>query len=136
MFDLIKQSVFAAVGLASLARDKAEELAEEVSRRAKLSESEANEFRQEFMKRRDAAQKDLQSEIDRRIDHAFIQMGIVKANVVKAGEESTREVGNFIDRQISEALERAGVARTEDLKSLTERVERLEALLSQSKPNP
>ena len=77
MFDVIKQSIFAGLGLASLARDKAEELATEISRRASLSEKDATEFVAEFMRRRDEAQRDLQTEIDHRIDHAFIQLGIV-----------------------------------------------------------
>src|SRR5581483_52336 len=44
VFDIIKQAVFAGIGLASLTREKAEQLAAEVARRAKLSEDETKEF--------------------------------------------------------------------------------------------
>jgi polyhydroxyalkanoate synthesis regulator phasin len=126
MFDILKQSVFASLGLASLARDKAEELVSEISRRAKLSKEEANEFRDELMRRRDAAQKDFEAEIDRRIDHAFIQLGLLKAGAIKSAEAASDEVQNFIDRRIAEALKRLEVARTEDVQSLLSRVELLE----------
>ena len=126
MFDILKESVFVSLGLASLARDKAEELVKEVSRRAKLSEAEATKFHEEFMQRQQAAQKDLQAEIDRRIDHAFIQLGLLKAGARKSAEAARDEVQILIDRRIDEALKRLEVARTEDVQSLLSRVELLE----------
>ena len=126
MFDILKESVFVSLGLASLARDKAEELVTEVSRRAKLSEADATKFREELMRRQEAAQKDLQAEIDRRIDHAFIQLGILKAGAKKSAEAARDEVQNFLDRRIDKAIERLDVARAEDVQSLLSRVEMLE----------
>ena len=130
MFDILKQSVFASLGLASLARDKAEELVGEISRRAKLSEKEANEFRDELMRRREAAQKDIEAEIDQRINHAFIQLGILKAGARKSVEAARAELQTFIDRRIDEALKRLEVARSEDVQSLLSRVELLECKLA------
>jgi polyhydroxyalkanoate synthesis regulator phasin len=134
MFDVIKQSIFAGLGLASLARDKAEELAAEISRRAKLSEKDAGEFVEEFMRRRDAAQRDLETEIDQRIDHAFIQLGIVKSGIRKVSEEGSREFKVFIDTQIDDALRRSGIASSEDVQSLMARVARLEHQLASGPP--
>lgn len=126
MFDILKQSVFASLGLASLARDKAEELVAEISRRGKLSEKEANEFRDELMRRRDAAQKDFEAEIDRRIDHAFIQLGLMKAGLKKSVEEGRNELQAVIDQRVQAAIDQLGLAGTDDLQALTKRVERLE----------
>jgi polyhydroxyalkanoate synthesis regulator phasin len=126
MFDILKESVFVSLGLASLARDKAEELVTEVSRRAKLSEADATKFREELMRRQEAAQKDLQAEIDRRIDHAFIQLGILKGTAKKSAEAARDEVQSFLDRRIDKAIERLEVARAEDVQSLLSRVEMLE----------
>ena len=100
----------------------------EVSRRAKLSEADATKFREELMRRQEAAQKDLQAEIDRRIDHAFIQLGILKAGAQKSAEAARDEVQNFLDRRIDEAIERLEVARAEDVQSLLSRVELLERM--------
>ena len=83
MFDVLKQAVFIGLGLASLSKEKAEQLADEIARRAKLSEQESKEFQAELASRTEQARQELDSEIDRRIDHAFIQLGIVKAGVKK-----------------------------------------------------
>ena len=130
MFDILKESVFVSLGLASLAREKAEELAKEVSRRAKLSEADANKFRDELMRRQETAQKDLQTEIDRRIDHAFIQLGILKGGARKSVEAARDELQGFIDRRIDETLKRLEVARSEEVQSLLSRVELLERKLA------
>jgi polyhydroxyalkanoate synthesis regulator phasin len=130
MFDVLKESIYVGLGLASMARDKAEELIAEASKRAKLSEAEAKEFRDELLKRRDAVQRDLEAEIDQRIDHAFIQLGIVKAGIKKTSEEGTHAFSAFIDTQIEAALRAAGIASAADVQSLAERVERLEKRLS------
>ncbi len=61
MFEVLKQSVFVSLGLASLARDKVDELATEVSRRAKLSEAETTEFREELARRTEAARHDFET---------------------------------------------------------------------------
>jgi hypothetical protein len=51
MFDVFKESVFAGIAAASLTREKIAELAAEVSRRAKLTQQEANEFQSELGRR-------------------------------------------------------------------------------------
>jgi polyhydroxyalkanoate synthesis regulator phasin len=126
MFDIVKQSVFASLGLASLARDKAEELVTEISRRAKLSEKEANEFRDELMRRRETAQKEFEAEVDRRIDHAFIQLGLIKAGVKKSIEQGRDGLQAMIDQRIQSAVDQLGLARSDDMQALAKRVERLE----------
>jgi polyhydroxyalkanoate synthesis regulator phasin len=81
-FDILEQTLLAGVGLAGLPREKVQDLAAEVSRRAQLSQQEAKEFQAELVARADQARQDLHAEIDRRIDHAFIQLGtIIKAEL-------------------------------------------------------
>ncbi|RPI77718.1 MAG: hypothetical protein EHM42_13570, partial [Planctomycetaceae bacterium] len=101
-------------------------LASDVATRAKLSEQDAQEFRDELGRRADKARQELNSEIDKRIDHAMIQMGIVKAGLKKMGNEAEEGVQSFVDQRLDEALARLKVARTEDIDSLTRRIELLE----------
>jgi polyhydroxyalkanoate synthesis regulator phasin len=131
MFELVKQAIFTSAGLASLGREKLNELAAEVSSRAKLSEKEAQEFQVELEQRAEQARKDLQAEIDWRIDHALIQLGIVKSGAKKAAESARDELQGLIDQRIDAALQRLGIARTEDVHALTQRVELLERKLAQ-----
>lgn len=130
MFDVLKEAVFTSVGLASLTREKVEQLAAEVGRRAKLSEQDLKAFQAELASRTDQARQELQAEIDRRIDHAFIQLGIIKAGVKREGEAARQEITTAIDKRVEEAIQRLGVARADDLQALTIRLEAIERKLS------
>jgi polyhydroxyalkanoate synthesis regulator phasin len=130
MFDLLKQAIFASVGLASLTREKAEQLAADVARRARLSEQESKEFQADLASRAEQARQELQTEIDRRIDHAFIQLGILKANVKRKGEAARADFRAAIDAGVDEAIQRMGVARSDDLDALAIRLNALERKLA------
>lgn len=130
MFDIIKQAVFAGIGLASLTRDKAEELATEVARRAKLSERETKEFQAEMASRAEQARRELEAEIDRRIDHVLIQLGIVKAGVKKEAAAAKEEIRATVDKLVEQAIERLGVARADDLEAVNIRLQALERNLT------
>jgi len=128
--DLLKQAIFTSIGLASLAKDKAQQMAAEVSSRAKLSEQDAKDFTEELNKRVDQARQDLNAEVDKRIDSAMIQFGLVKAGVKKMGSEAASEAESFVDARLNEAFDRLKVARQEDIDSLLQRIERLEQKLA------
>ncbi len=129
MFDMLKQAVCTGIGLASLTRDKAEELAREVARRAKLTEQETAEFQSDLVARAEQARKELLVEIDQRINHAFIQLGIIKSGLRKESEALGSEVQSFIDSRVDMALRRFGVARLEDVQALGIRLDALERSL-------
>jgi len=130
MFDVLKQAVFTGLGLASLTREKADQLAAEIARRAKLSEQESNEFQAELASRTEQARQELEAEIDRRIDHAFIQLGILKAGVKKESEAAQAELSAAINARVEAVLQRLGVARADDLQALTIRFDALEKKLA------
>jgi polyhydroxyalkanoate synthesis regulator phasin len=129
--DLLKQAIFTSIGLASLAKDKAQQLAAEVSTRAKLSEQDARDFSAELSQRIDQARQELNAEVDKRIDSAMIQFGLVKAGVKKMGNEAASEAETFVDARLNDAFDRLGVARQEEIESLRQRIERLEKKLSE-----
>lgn len=133
MFDVIKQAAFIGLGLASLTREKAEQLADEVARRAKLTEEEAQAFQKELVARTEQAHQELEAEIDHRIDHAFIQLGIIKGSLRKEGEAAKAELRSAIDAGVEEALKRLGVARADDLEALTIRLQALEKKVAATK---
>ncbi|MGO9464988.1 MAG: phasin family protein [Isosphaeraceae bacterium] len=130
MFDIVKQAVFTGLGLASLTREKAEQLAAEVARRAKLSEEESKAFQNELAARTAQAHQELEAEIDRRIDHAFIQLGIIKAGAKKEGEAAQAALRSAIDARVEDAIQRLGLARADDLQALTIRFDALERKLA------
>ena len=126
MFNILKQAVFTSVGLAGLAKEKVEALATEVARSANLGLQEASDFKAELLQRATEARTGLESEIDQRIDHAFIQMGIAKAGVKRTAGQVSDGLQTLIDERLDAALSRLGVARVRDLQELASRVETLE----------
>jgi hypothetical protein len=78
------------------------------------------------VRRAEQAKQELRAEIDQRIDHAFIQLGILKAGVRKAGESARGELQTLMDQRIEAALQRLGIARADEVEALTRRIELLE----------
>ncbi len=126
MFEIIKQSVFTSIGLASLTKDKIAELVTEVTKQADLTEQQAKEFQEEVDRRSDEARRDLSALVDQQIDRAMIQLGLIKAESRKVADTAGDALRSFVDQRVDEALQRIGVARTEDVNSLTQRLELLE----------
>ena len=116
MLELVKKSLFLGFGLATLTKEKLEDLVREVARQAKLSESKAREFQSELTNRAEQARQALGAEIDRRVGRAFAKMGVARS-------KHTIDIAARM-----EALERAAaeLPRAADLAALAARVERLE----------
>ena len=64
MFDLIKKTMLAGVGLAAMTKDKVEELAEELTEKGELSEKEGKELVDDLLKRSKQAKKDLDKKME------------------------------------------------------------------------
>ena len=64
MVDLIKKAIITGVGLAVLTKEKAEELVQELTQQAKLSEQEGKELFDGLLKQSENARNDLQSKLD------------------------------------------------------------------------
>ena len=131
MFDVLKQSVYASIGLASLTGEKITELVNEVTAKSELSEQEIKDFAAELGKRSEKARAELKALIDQQIDHTMIQMGLIKAEGRKVADEANNALQTFVDQRVDEALERVGVARLEDVTALTRRLELVEKKIIQ-----
>ena len=84
MFDLIKQAMFTGLGLASMTAEKLDELGKDLSRHAKLSETQANDFQAELSKKASQAKADLESEIDRRVEQVLQKLKVVRLDDFQA----------------------------------------------------
>lgn len=129
MIDLFKKTILSSIGLASLTQQKAQELAAEIARLGNLSQEDMQKLQTELIERGEAAQKALSAEIDRRVDSAFIQAGLLKASVKHEGEAAVSALQSTAEAGIEEILSRLKVARLEDIEALTKRVELLEKKL-------
>ena len=116
MFELVKKTLFLGFGLATLTKDKLEDLGREVARQAQLNEAKAKEFQLELNSRAEQSRQALAAEIDRRVDQAFAKVGVARS-------KHTTDIAARL-----EALERAvaELPTAADLVLLAARVERLE----------
>jgi polyhydroxyalkanoate synthesis regulator phasin len=132
MFEVLKQSIFSSIGLASLTQEKIADIVAEVTKKIPLSEQQAKEFQEEVGRRSDEARQQLGKQIDSQIDHAFIQMGLLKAEARKTTESISDGLQRLIDDRISDALSRLGIAKAEDIAALTSRIELLEQKIAKN----
>jgi polyhydroxyalkanoate synthesis regulator phasin len=116
MFELVKKSLFLGLGLATLTKEKLEDLGREVARQAKLSQSKAREFELELTNKAEQARQALGAEIDRRVDQAFAKMGVSRSK--DAIDLAARLAA--LERAVAE------LPKAADLALLAARVERLE----------
>ena len=126
MLDSLKQAVYTSLGLASMTSDKISEAIRELTKKADLTEKEIQEFTAEVGRRSGEAKKQIEQQIDQQIDHAFIQLGLIKSGIRQTADAASSSLQQMIDERIDAALERMGIARSEDIQSLIQRVERLE----------
>ena len=116
MLELVKKSLFLGFGLATLTKEKLEDLVREVARQAKLSESKARELQLELTNRAEQARQALGAEIDRRVGRAFAKMGVARSK--DATDLAARLAA--LERAVAE------LPKATDLTLLAARVERLE----------
>lgn len=126
MLDFIKQAVYTSIGLAGMAGDKMNDAVRELAKKADWTEHEIEEFSAEVGRRSQEAQKSIEAQIDKQIDHAFIQLGLIKSSVRQSADAAADSLQQLIDERIDSAFERLGIARREDIEALLHRVERLE----------
>lgn len=126
MFELVKKSLYVSLGLASLTKDKLQQVAQDVSREAKLTEDQGRAFHAELQQKVLESRQELEAAIDQRIDHALVQLGIIKAGAKDLAGRATDAAQAVANRSVDAAVERLQLARKEDIDALTRRIELLE----------
>lgn len=92
MFELLKKSVFATVGLALLTREKIEDVAKKIAEDAKLSESEGKQFVDELLKKSEETRLAIEKLINEKIDTALNKMNIPTRSEVNAFDIRLRKL--------------------------------------------
>lgn len=76
MLDLLRKSIYAAVGLAMVTREAAEEIGRKIAEEAKMSEMEGKRFIDELMKRTDESRSSLEKMLNEKIESALKRLNI------------------------------------------------------------
>lgn len=113
VFDMVKKALFTGVGLASMTKEKIDELGRDLSRHADLSEAEAAKFQEELERRAKSAQEDLRAEIDSRVESATKQLGLARADEVAGLTAKVAALTARIERLEAQAAGSGAAAPTD-----------------------
>ena len=80
MIDLIKKAVLTGIGIASLTKEKLEEISNDLIGKGKLTEQEGEKFLQEMQKRAEESRDALKNQTDKFVESALNRMQLAKAS--------------------------------------------------------
>jgi polyhydroxyalkanoate synthesis regulator phasin len=80
MIELFKKAVLTGIGVASLTKDKVDELAQEFIEKGKMSEQEGEKFVTEILKKSEESRQGLTRQIEKKIETAVEKMNLAKSS--------------------------------------------------------
>ena len=89
MFDLLKKTMLTGIGIASMTKDKIEELGKKISAESKLNEEEGKKMVNDLLKQSEKAREDLENQVQKLVKKALEKLDI-----------PTREDFNRLEKRI------------------------------------
>lgn len=86
LFETLKKTLYAGVGMAFLTREKIEEMAKKMAEEAKLGETEGKKFIDEILKKSEEAKSSFQRTVDAGVSAALERMNVARDRDLKALE--------------------------------------------------
>jgi polyhydroxyalkanoate synthesis regulator phasin len=83
MIDLIKKAVLTGIGVASLTKDKIEDLAKELIDKGKMSEQEGEKLVQEMLNRAEESRETMKSQTESVVQNAIAKMKLARVEDVE-----------------------------------------------------
>ncbi len=94
MIDLIKKAVLTGVGIASLTKEKIEDLANELIEKGKMSEQEGEKLVQELLNRADESRESMKTQTENLVKKTIAKMQLARSEdieILKAEIDKLRE---------------------------------------------
>jgi len=99
MFDLVRKSMLAGVGLALKAWDEVEDLAKEVAEQSKMTEKEGRKFIDELQDRYEDAQQKLEERVEKSVKDLLKKADVVTQDDLKGLKKEIRDLKKLISSQ-------------------------------------
>ncbi len=96
MLNIIKKSMLTGVGLALIAKDEVEDLANEFVKKGKMSEKEGTKFLEDLRKRYDETQKQLEERVQQAVKDFMKKADVVTGDELKGLKKEIRELKKAI----------------------------------------
>jgi polyhydroxyalkanoate synthesis regulator phasin len=99
MFDLVRKSMLAGVGLALKAWDEVEDLAKEVAEQGKMTENEGRKFIEELQNRYEEAQRKLEERVEKSVRDFLKKADVVTQDELKGLKKEIRDLKKLVSDQ-------------------------------------
>jgi len=96
MLNIIKKSMLTGIGLALIAKDEVEDLANEFVKKGKMSEKEGTKFMEDLRKRYDEIQKQLEERVQQAVKDFMKKADVVTGDELKGLKKEIRELKKAI----------------------------------------
>jgi len=97
MFDIVKKSMLAGIGLALKTWDEVEELVTDIQKKSDMSESEGRKFLDEARKRYEEVQGKLEKHVEDAVKNFLKKTSIVTTDELKELKKEIRELKSIVN---------------------------------------
>lgn len=99
MFEMVRKSMLASVGLALKAWDEVEDMAKEVAEQSKMTEKEGRKFIDELQNRYEDVQKKLEARVETSVKDLLKKADVVTQDELKGLKKEIRDLKKLISSQ-------------------------------------
>lgn len=92
MIDLLRKSVYTAIGLAMMTRERVEETAKRIAEDAKMGEAEGRRFVDDLVKKSDETRAALEEMVNQRVEQTLKKMNICTQKDLSELEKRIRKL--------------------------------------------
>lgn len=96
MLDIVKKTMLTGIGLALKTWDEVEDIAKELQKKGKMTETEGKKFLEEMQDKYEEAQQDLEDRVDQSIKNLLKKADIVTTDELKALKKEIRDLKKAI----------------------------------------
>jgi polyhydroxyalkanoate synthesis regulator phasin len=99
MFDFIKKTMLTGIGLALKTKDEVENMAEDLIKQGKLSETEGRNFLKELKKKYEESQKKLEERVEKTVKEVMKKADVVTSDELNALKKEIRDLKKAISEK-------------------------------------
>ncbi|MCK4357847.1 MAG: phasin family protein [Candidatus Cloacimonetes bacterium] len=98
IFDLLKKTMLTGIGIASMTKDKIEELGKKISEESKLSAEEGKKLVKDLLEKSDEARKNLQGQVEKLVKNAMKKLSITTREDLQKLEKRIKKLENLVKK--------------------------------------
>lgn len=99
MFDLLKKTILTGIGIASMTKDKIEELGKKISKESKLSAEEGKKFVNDLLKQSEKAKENFEAQVQKLVKNALQKLDLPTREDLNRLQKRIKKLENLIAKK-------------------------------------